>query len=358
MFLALKEMRYSKLRYGLIIGIMFLIAYVVFLLSGLASGLNQQFKQSIVDWKSQSIILSKDSNNSFVASQLTRGDLERVEAKEKAAVGLYNSVISKNGKQINISIFGTETNAFLLPETIEGKGFTNENEVIISENLSESGYKIGDSVKVGRSDQKLKIVGIFPATYYSATPVLYTSLDTWTKIKYEDQPFSSENSKPINIIVTKEKSPLLDNQKGTKIIKLSTEEFIENIPGYSAQSLTLSSMIYFLFVIVTAIVGIFMYVITLQKTSVFGVMKAQGISNGFIAKTIIAQAFLVGLIGVCIAFVTAFGTSFILPKAMPFSFELKQWLLYSGILLIVTVLGGLFSIRTVTNVDPISAIGG
>ncbi len=40
MFLAIKEMRYSKLRYGLIVGIMFLIAYVVFILSGLATGLN------------------------------------------------------------------------------------------------------------------------------------------------------------------------------------------------------------------------------------------------------------------------------------------------------------------------------
>ena len=39
MFLAMKEMKYAKLRYGLIIGIMFLIAYVVFMLSGLASGL-------------------------------------------------------------------------------------------------------------------------------------------------------------------------------------------------------------------------------------------------------------------------------------------------------------------------------
>lgn len=46
MFLAMKEMKYAKLRYGLIIGIMFLIAYVVFMLSGLASGLAEEFKKS------------------------------------------------------------------------------------------------------------------------------------------------------------------------------------------------------------------------------------------------------------------------------------------------------------------------
>lgn len=47
MFLAIKEIRYSKLRYGLIVGIMFLIAYVVFMLSGLANGLSEEFKKAI-----------------------------------------------------------------------------------------------------------------------------------------------------------------------------------------------------------------------------------------------------------------------------------------------------------------------
>lgn len=101
-----------------------------------------------------------------------------------------------------------------------------------------------------------------------------------------------------------------------------------------------------------------MYVITLQKTAIFGVMKAQGIGNGFLVRSIVAQAFIVGVIGVIGAFVLAYGTSFVLPEAMPFAVMLERWLLYSGILIIVAILGGLFSIRTVTKVDPITAIGG
>lgn len=358
MFLALKEMRYSKLRYGLIVGIMFLIAYVVFILSGLALGLNWEFKQVIVDWDAQTIVLSEDANETFAASQLTRGDIERVDATEKAGIGLYSSVVIGQDEKINASVFGTDPEAFLLPEILEGKRFSKENEVIISENLAEEGFAIGDAIKIGRSDEELTIVGIFPETYYTVTPVIYTSLDTWTKLKYNDQPFASEKDKPINIVVAKESNATVNNETGTQLTTLTTDDFIENLPGFSAQNLTLNSMIYFLFVIATAIVGIFMYVITLQKTAIFGVMKAQGISTAFIAKSIIAQSFIVGLIGVSISFVAAYGTSLILPSAMPFAFDLTQWLLYSGILIIVAVLGGLFSIRTVTKVDPISAIGG
>ena len=61
MFLALKEMNYSKLKYTLIVGIIVLISYAVFMLSGLANGLANEFKQAIVDWNSEAIVLSEDS---------------------------------------------------------------------------------------------------------------------------------------------------------------------------------------------------------------------------------------------------------------------------------------------------------
>lgn len=356
MFLALKEMRYSKLRYGLIIGIMFLVAYVVFMLSGLASGLAEEFKKGIDDWDAQHIVLSEDANKTFAASSLKRQDVERVTG-EKAPIGLYSGAISEGDEKINITVFGTSQDAFLLPKVTEGTSFTKADEIIVSQNLANKGYNVGDKVKIGNAKNELTIVGIFPETFYAVTPVVYTSLDTWTELKFGTQPFASDEEKPVNAIVTKGQAQV-DNGEGTKLQKLTIADFIENLPGYSAQNLTLDAMIYFLFVIVAAIIGIFMYVITLQKTAIFGVMKAQGIGNGFLVRSIVAQAFIVGVIGVISAFVLAYGTSFVLPEAMPFAVMLERWLLYSGILIIVAILGGLFSIRTVTKVDPITAIGG
>ena len=71
-----------------------------------------------------------------------------------------------------------------------------------------------------------------------------------------------------------------------------------------------------------------------------------------------AQAFIVGLTGVLLAVGLAYLTSLILPTAMPFAIIWSQWLLYSGILIVVAMIGGLFSIRTVSKVDPVIAIGG
>lgn len=353
MFLALREMRYSKLRYALVIGIMLLIAYVVFMLSGLARGLSEEFKQAIDAWDAKEIVLSKEANKSLNASQMTRESLEQVSG-DSVPIGIYSGSV-KSSERINITLFGTSNNAFLLPKLIDGKRFEKENEIIISKNLADEGYKIGDKIQIGNYEQKLTIVGIFPESYYSTTPVIYSDLNTWTHLKYGDQPYTSDKQKPINAIVTKNSSTLHDKED---LEKLTIPNFIENIPGYSAQNLTLNAMVYFLFVIVAAVIGIFMYVITLQKTTIFGVMKAQGIRNSFIAKSLIAQSFFVGIIGVGLALLLAFLTSLILPSAMPFAIDWAQWLLYSLILIGVAVLGGLFSIRTIAKVDPITAIGG
>lgn len=355
MFLAWKEIRYAKLRYGLIVGIMILVAYVVLMLSGLANGLADGNRTAIDDWEASAIILSEDSNKIANASQLQKKDIDRVSAKEKAGVGIYSTAVEKKsgGDKTNVSIFGTANNAFIVPKVIKGRLFKNDNEVIASENLLSEGYKLNQKIKV--NDQTLKLVGVTKETTYTLAPVIYLNPSTFKTLKYGSQP---TNNEPINLIATKGKTTV-DNPKGqTTLEKMTPETFIENIPGYTPEKLTLNTMIYFLFVVAAAIIGIFMYVITLQKTAIFGVMKAQGVATGYLVRSILAQAFLVGVIGVAIAVGLSVLTSLILPSAMPFAVHWMEWSLYSLILVLVAMLGGLFSIRTVTKVDPVTAIGG
>lgn len=137
-----------------------------------------------------------------------------------------------------------------------------------------------------------------------------------------------------------------------------TQTFIEAMPGYSEQSLTLSFMIYFLFIISAVILAIFLYVLTIQKISIFGVMKAQGISSGYLAKSVIAQTFLLALAGTVIGFILTITTGYFLPAAVPVAFNYIDMLIYAAILVFVSVLGALFSIQTIVKIDPLKAIGG
>ncbi|MGX7205072.1 ABC transporter permease [Enterococcus pingfangensis] len=353
MFLAWKEIRYAKLRYGLIVGIMILVAYVVFMLSGLASGLADGNRKAIDDWNATAIILSEDSNKVVNASQLQQSDTSRVTAKEKAGVGVYATAIEKKsgGEKTNVSIFGTANDAFIVPKIIKGRLYQNKDETIVSENLLAEGYRLNQSIKV--NDQTLKIVGVIKETTYMIAPVIYLDPTVFNTLKYGSHAGGND---PINMIVTKGQTKIEQGQ--TKLEKITPETFIENIPGYTPEKLTLNTMIYFLFVVVTAIIGIFMHVITLQKTSIFGVMKAQGVATSYLVRSVLAQAFLVGIIGVAVAVGLSVLTSLVLPSAMPFAVHATDWALYSVILVVVAMIGGLFSMRTVTKVDPVTAIGG
>lgn len=118
----------------------------------------------------------------------------------------------------------------------------------------------------------------------------------------------------INAIVTRgtvEEVP--DELTATKI-----SDFINELPGYSAQVLTFGFMIGFLIVIAAIVIGIFIYVLTMQKSDIFGVMKAQGISSRYIAFSVIAQTFLLATVGVLVGLAATIGTALVLPQAVPF----------------------------------------
>ncbi|MCI1984571.1 MAG: ABC transporter permease [Bifidobacteriaceae bacterium] len=374
MFLALKEMRYSKWRYALVMGVIFLVSYMVFMMSGLATGLSSGHKKAIDDWNASSVVLTEDANKVFGASQLTRGDLDRVStasSSDKSGVGLYQGSVTKGSTKENISLFGSDASAFTTPAVTQGTNYSGKYDITISQNLVDEGFAIGDTVRIGNLDHDLTITGIFKSTTYSVVPVIYTSLDTWTSIKYGTQPFNEDASKPLNAVVIRGTSGVtIDNSTATrqsataertgstaKLQKLDMATFVNNVPGVSAEALTFNGMIGLLVVITAAIVGIFMYVITLQKTAIFGVMKAEGVRTGFIARSVVAQSFVVGVASVAIAYLLAWLSSLAFPAAMPFVADLGKWALYGVLLVVVTVVGGLFSVRTVARVDPITAMG-
>lgn len=357
MFLSLKEIFYYKTRYTLIATIIFLVSYVVFILSGLSTGLADQFKQAVVDWNAEKIVLSDSSNNILSASQISKTELDNIEGDQLSPVSIFSTSINQGeDKRENITVMALPIGSDILPNVKEGNDFSEDKkEVIIPENLADKGYKVGDKIKVGNNDTELKIVGIAKSTYYSATPVVYSSFTTLSAIKNMNVAVADGS---VNGVIVKSGKVTLKGSSSDKLKVITTSELINNIPGYSAQKTTLSAMIYFLFLIVLLIIAVFMYVITLQKVPIFGIMKAQGISNFLIMKSILWQSFWLALVGVVAAFGGSYLTSFVLPQAMPFAIDFSIWTIYGFVLIIVSILGSVFSLYTIRKIDPTQAIGG
>lgn len=129
------------------------------------------------------------------------------------------------------------------------------------------------------------------------------------------------------------------------------------MPGYKEETGTIIMMLAFLIVISAFVIAVFFYVITIQKTSQFGVMKAIGASNRFISKAIVAQVFILSSFGILAGVGLTYLTALAFPKNMPFDLDAKLVVLYAVALLIISLLSSIISVRQVTKIDPLTALG-
>ncbi len=349
MFLAWNEIRRNKLKFGLIIGVLTMISYLLFLLSGLANGLINLNKEGIDKWQADAIVLNKDANQTVQQSVFNKKDIEN-KYKKQATLKQTGEIVSNGHQKDNVLVFGVEKSSFLVPSLIEGHKATKDNEVLADETLKNKGFKIGDTLTLSQSDEKLHIVGFTESAKYNASPVIFTNDATIAKIN------PRLTGDKINAVVVRDTN-WKDKKLNQELEAVSINDFIENLPGYKPQNLTLNFMISFLFVISATVIGIFLYVMTLQKTSLFGILKAQGFTNGYLANVVISQTLILALFGTAFGLLLTGVTGAFLPDAVPVKFDVLTLLVFAIVLMIVSVLGSLFSILTIRKIDPLKAIG-
>ncbi len=353
MFLAWKELRHSKGKFGLIVALVALVAYLVYFLTSLAYGLASSYTNGINNWNANQIVLTSASNNNIMMSTMTPADFDSiVHTGEKARLGLFPAVISRVGAsdtentKEEIYAFGIENGSFIAPEIT-----LNANEAVADSSLKELGYTIGSQVLIAGTETNIQwtIVGFNEKSTYQTAPILYVTIETWMQYRFNA-------NIPVTLysaaVISGEVSSLSDN-----LTLYSISEFISNLPGYSAQVLTFSIMIGFLIIIVAFVLGIFIYVLTIQKTPMFGVMKAQGIANSYIGGSVVYQTLIITGFGIFIGLALTIISGIFLAGIVPFAIQPIFYIVITLAFFLFSITGGLFSVRAVLKIDPRIAIG-
>ena len=360
MYLAWKELNRTKGKFALIIVLVTLISYLVYFLTSLAYGLASSYTDSVNKWQADQIILNYEANDNIMMSYLSDEEFDRVEVEgEKAKLGFFPAIISLEDAPSEVDtreaiyVFGVETDSFLAPQ--EYSLITLENGVIVDESIQEAGYELGDTILIAKRDGTALswvIQGFTSKATYQTAPVIYTSLDN-----YKLYSFNTLEAPVFSAIVIQGQVNNLANADGIILVNYAIQDFINTLPGYTAQVLTFGLMIGFLIMIVAFVLGIFIYVLTVQKINMFGVMKAQGISNPYIAKSVIWQTLILVFIGMIIGLGLTIVSGIFLGGFVPFAFNVLFYAVISAGFILFSIIGGLFSVRTVTRIDPLKAIG-
>ncbi|MEY8459440.1 ABC transporter permease [Lactococcus ileimucosae] len=349
MYLAIKEIFQNKLRYSLIVTTVFLIAYMVFFMTSLALGLVRDNRTAADHWNSTGVVLSDYANSNLTASFIPENSYTGKLTEDAAALGYMFAVTNLKGdtEKVNVSLFAQDWDSFIAPELSEGSYPTSDDEVVIDESMKNYGITLGDTVQLNGSSTTYTVVGLTKDNKFFTVPVVYTNLKTYWTLQG-----TLDSSRSISAIVLKnEKQVTADG-----LTQISENKMIAHIPGYTAEVNVFMGMIIAMIVITSMIVGIFIYIITIQKLGLYGVMRAQGIQVKTIVWSLFCQIFILSIIGIALALLGIWAVKFVLPATL---FFYPSWPAYAGLsvgILFMALLGGMISLPRLLKVDPITAI--
>lgn len=351
MKIALNELKFYKFKYLLITFIVVLLASMVLFISGLAKGLARENVSLIDQFKSEQFVIQKDADNQIQRSNISPEQQTEIEKIVKTAP-FKASMATAQYKDANSDLLFGSMPKNEQPSLKSGDYPQNNHEVVLNSKLEGEGLNIGDTIKIKGKDQEFKITGFFNHAMYAHTDfalVTEKGLDQVT-----------DNHTPTSMYFLKGLSDTqIQNLKDIKDVKVVTQkDLTDGIPSYQAEQAPLTMMIVSLFVITAIVLTAFFYVMTIQKTSEIGILKAIGIKTGHLLGSLLFQILFVTLLGVGFALGIITALSLIMPVTMPFHLTSNLMLIMVVVFIAVAIIGALLSLVRVLKVDPIEAIGG
>lgn len=369
MMLGLVEIRRRKLQFALIGLIVTLVTYLVLMVNGLGIGLNVLAGSALKNFDADALAYSGTSNLSVIRSELgadTVGAVSKLPGVTDATPLGYLGVNIRKAdgttiaKAKSAALIGFEPGSIGQPRVVSGRDLVaGDRDAILADQtfLKATGLKVGDSVTLGYrlTSGSFRIVGEIDEGAFFFQPTIYVLRSTWQEARYG---VATANQPSASIVLLKGSG--LPGRAGAGYEVVSKETAFRNIEGVSAQQSTVDALMFFGYLIGALVIGVFFYVLTLQKVAQIGVLKAVGASSGFVVRQILAQVLAVAAAGILIAVPAAWGTNQALqqsPSQVPIAFTTGAFVITCAAMLGTALVGAAFSARQAIKVDPIIALG-
>ena len=377
MFIALRDLKFAIGRFLLMALVVSLVAFLTTLLSGLAAGLIKNNISGLIELDVTHLAFEYNNKPSYRNSMIDREMWERwrlvdgVVAAEPLGHIMFNARTMDNDPLDDVVLWGIEPGSFLEPEVLEGGGLGRiENGVIISQLLVERGLKLGDKFILDRVLTELEVVGIVGEFNIGHVPIIYIPLRKWQEATYGPPggPPPGETLPDILFdyasIIALQLSPDADIQAleeadidmGT--LTVDKQLAYEASSGYKEELATVRMIQAFLIVISAVVIGAFFTVWTIQRTKEIGLIKALGGSNMYLLRDALGQVIILMLSATLVGTVAAvwLGRSF-MEAGSPFVLDAGTILASSALLIVAGLVGSALSVRLITRVDPMIALG-
>ncbi|MFF5637750.1 ABC transporter permease [Streptomyces sp. NPDC012825] len=356
MFVAWRDLRSAKGRFTLMGTVIVLITLLVGLLSGLTAGLARENVSAITGLPADRLAFAAPPSGrtvSFTDSTVTE-DQWRAWARRPGVtgaepLGIRTLDATAGDRTAAVSAFGTEPGAGLAPGAV-GTG-----RAVLSESAAEElGVGAGGTVRLGPVE--VAVAAVSGDASYSHTPVVWTSLDDWQRIGH-----TGTTAREQATVVALRGGDGADWAAGDRAVGTearTVDDALTAIGSHQAENGSLQLMRGFLFAISALVIGAFFTVWTIQRAGDVAVLKALGASTPYLLKDALGQAVLMLTAGTLLGTALAVGIGALVGGGgVPFVLEPLTVLGPAAVIVVLGLLGAALSIRRITAVDPLTALG-
>ncbi|MFZ4583881.1 MAG: FtsX-like permease family protein [Acidimicrobiia bacterium] len=366
MRIAFRELVRRPSRFVTAVVILTLIASLLMLLGGLLDGLISQSTGAIYAQRGDLIVYSSTAENSFLRSRITAEERARIQAvpgvtavSGLSVVQLGARVPERGARDLaNVAIFGTETppkGVVTIPPRGQG---------IADDTLKANGVKRGMTILLGPARAPVTIVGFVSGTAYEGQRSVWASPETWRDVQSANRPDArlAPGASQALVVQTKgsatEVAKDIDQATTGATTTLTVDAAARALPGVEQQESVFNQIIGVTVVVAIVVVALFFALLTVERTALYGVLKAIGARSRTLFAGVVLQAVIVTIVACGIGGALAVLLQLLIPPgSIPYQLTGLRGVTSAAYLLIASIVGCAFSLRRVLRIDPASAIG-
>ncbi|WP_030961173.1 ABC transporter permease [Streptomyces sp. NRRL S-378] len=358
MFVAWRDLRFAKGRFALMGSVVLLITLLVGLLSGLTAGLARENVSAVTGLPASHLAFAAPAgdqkvsfSNSQVPESAWRAWSEQPGVRTAQPLGIRTTNAVSGERTAAVSVFGVDPDGGLAPR---GAGLA-QGRVVLAEKAAKElgGLTSGAKLKIGPLE--LTVAAVAGTAAHSHTPVVWMDLNDWQRI---GNPGTSIDTLATVVAVSGSGMDLAAADRAAGTRAQTVDEALGAIGSYQAENGSLQLMRGFLFAISALVIGAFFTVWTIQRSGDVAVLKALGASTPYLLRDALGQAVVMLALGTGLGTALAAGFGALISGGdVPFVLDAATVLVPAAIMIALGALGAALSIRRITAVDPLTALG-
>jgi putative ABC transport system permease protein len=378
MFLALREIRRSRVRFGLLMAAVGLLVFLILVQQALQDGLITSFVGALERQSAPVLVYSVDGQRtlqgSVVAPPLEQAVRAVPEVAEAGRIGQGTFTVeigddsSAGGADedgddgSDAALIGYEIAALGAPDELSaGRLPRTEGEAV----GSSADFSLGDRVRVVAepAGPELTVVGLADEAQIQVTPTLFVAWSDYEAAARAANPDaeailpSAIGVRPVEGVTAQELTARV-NEADEEADALTRDEAAAEAPGV-AEVRQSFQVIFLLFALVAPLVtGLFFLIVTFQKASALTLLRALGAPAGMLVRSLLVQVVIVIGGGVVL------GTALYAPLSqtevgtLALRFDVGAVAFWAVLLLALGLASALVAARRVLAIDPMEATTG